>query len=155
MGKEIERKFLVTSNDFKIGAEGVLYRQGYITNLPQKVVRVRIAGNDGFLTIKGGNRGITRTEFEYSIPLEEATLLLDQFCEGKLIEKYRYCIPYKGFIWEVDEFLGDNEGLLMAEIELPEENSRFELPSWIGKEVSDDLRYYNANLLNTPYKSWK
>lgn len=155
MGKEIERKFLVTSNDFKIGAEGVLYRQGYITNLPQKVVRVRIAGNEGFLTIKGGNKGITRTEFEYSIPLEEAKLLLDQFCEGKLIEKYRYRIPYKGFIWEVDEFLGDNEGLLMAEIELPEENSRFELPSWIGKEVSDDLRYYNANLLNTPYKSWK
>lgn len=155
MGKEIERKFLVTSTDFKTGAEGVFYRQGYLTNLPEKVVRVRIAGEEGFLTIKGKNSGITRTEFEYPIPVEEATLLLEQFCEGKSIEKYRYRICYEGFIWEVDEFLGDNEGLLMAEIELPAEETRFALPAWIGEEVSNDLRYYNANLLNTPYKSWK
>jgi len=152
--KEIERKFLVRDLSFKVGVEGVLYRQGYISQTKESVVRVRIAGDEGYLTIKTKTIGITRNEFEYKIPLEDAKQLLDSVCEKPLIEKVRYMVSDQGNTWEVDEFLGDNEGLIIAEIELENEHQEIAKPSWIGDEVSHDPRYYNSNLVKNPFKYW-
>jgi adenylate cyclase len=118
-------------------------------------VRVRIAGEQGFLTIKGKTQGISRLEFEYEIPLADAHTLLTELCEKPLIEKYRYLLDYEGFTWEIDEFLGDNAGLIVAEIELKSENQAFVQPDWLGEEVSHDPRYLNANLIRNPYKNWQ
>ena len=151
MALEIERKFLVIGNEWQLAA-GVKFSQGYLNRDKNRTIRVRIADNRGFLTIKGATNGATRTEFEYEIPIADAENLLD-LCERPIIQKIRYIFHYKGFKWEVDEFEGDNMGLVVAEIELQSEDQLFEQPSWVGKEVTDDPRYYNANLTQHPYKA--
>ena len=153
---EIERKFLVVDDDFKY--EAVTHKrivQGYLNSHPERTVRVRIKGNEGYLTIKGkGNEsGTTRMEWETAIPVGEAEQLL-QFCEKGIIDKVRYEVPSGKHIIEVDVFYGDNAGLVIAEIELKEENEAFEKPAWLGKEVTGDKRYYNSYLSNTPYTLW-
>jgi len=117
-------------------------------------VRVRIAGDEGFLTIKGKTEGMARNEFEYPIPLTEAALLLDQLCLRPLIEKTRYTLEYGGRTWEIDEFNGDNRGLILAEVELDSIDEQVELPPWVGDEVTGDQRYYNASLIQNPYRNW-
>lgn len=155
MGTEIEKKFLVINEDWRDLAEGKQYCQGYLAAEDGKTVRVRIIGDKGFLTIKGRTIGETRLEFEYEIPLEDARELLRELCRKPLIEKTRYKIPFKGFIWEVDEFAGENRGLIFAEIELKYEGEIFSQPHWIGKEVTGDSRYYNANLVDNPFPKWQ
>ncbi|MFN8064175.1 MAG: CYTH domain-containing protein [Vicinamibacterales bacterium] len=154
MAVEIERKFLVVGTEWQSLAEGVLYRQGYLSSAKERVVRVRTAGPDAFLTIKGFTTGVTRLEFEYPIPFDDATAMLDRVCERPLIAKTRYRIPVGGFTWEVDQFHEENEGLVVAEIELPDANTVFERPSWVGEEVSGDARYFNANLIQHPFSRW-
>ncbi len=155
MGKEIERKFLLHLEEWKklIKPAGKHLRQGYISNNPEKTIRIRIAENQAWLTIKGITIGASRLEYEYEIPLNEAAELLDNFCESEL-EKTRYEIDYKGKTWEIDVFSGDNDGLIVAEIELLSEEETFERPIWIEAEVTADKRYYNANLTIHPFKDW-
>jgi len=155
MGLEIERKFLLSGEPWRGLAEGVLYRQGYLCLDPGRTVRVRTIRDKGYLTIKGRSVGLTRMEYEYEIPYEDAQDMLDSVCEKPLIEKKRYQISFAGFLWEVDEFFGANEGLVFAEIELEYEEQPFEKPPWIGKEVSGDRRYYNSHLVQYPFSSWK
>ncbi|WP_008317426.1 CYTH domain-containing protein [Leptolyngbya sp. PCC 6406] len=154
MALEIERKFLVTGTDWRALAPGVLYRQGYIPRGNPATVRVRIAGERGYLTLKGPTQGLTRSEFEYEIPRTDAEVLLDTFCETPFVEKMRYRISFADHVWEVDEFLGQNQGLVLAEIELTDEAEPFERLDWVGLEVSDDPRYRNANLAHHPYATW-
>ena len=154
MGIEIERKFLLIGDDWKKLAQGTIYRQGYLHSSRERTVRVRVAGSRGFLTIKGGGIGISRMEFEYEISVRDAEIMLAELCEKPLIEKKRYRIKYEEFIWEVDEFFGENEGLLVAEIELTSEDQSFIKPPWVGEEVSDDPRYFNAVLSKFPYTTW-
>ncbi len=154
MANEIERKFLVRDERWRSLATGTEYRQGYIPSKDGYSVRVRIADNQGFLTIKGPTVGISRLEFEYPIPVEDAQKMLDQLCERPQIEKTRYKIELDGLIWEVDEFAGDNQGLIVAEVELTDENQTIQLPDWIGEEVSEDLRYFNINLAKHPFSQW-
>lgn len=166
MAKEIEHKFLVTSDEFKKMGNCTYYRQGYIPTVNGMTVRIRIAGDKGYTTFKDHAKGLTRHEFEYQIPVEDAQQLLELMCEKPQIEKRRYVIPAPdgtmadgtkatGLHWEVDVFGGDNEGLIVAEIEVPSEDTSFERPSWIGQEVTGDHRYYNSSLAKNPYKSWK
>ena len=154
MGIEIERKFLVITDDWKLLGSGVFMRQGYICSDPGRIVRVRIEGEHAALTIKGKIDGISRGEWEYPIPLDDALQLLDVLCEKPLIEKNRYRIPFGGFVWEVDEFFGENAGLVVAEIELESEAQSFAKPDWVGREVSFDRRYANANLFKQPFCRW-
>lgn len=153
MGTEIERKFLV-QNDQWPRDEGTLYRQGYLSTVKERTVRVRLAGDQAFLTVKGISRGATRSEFEYSIPVDDALIMLDTLCQRPLIEKRRYKIDANGLTWEVDEFLGENKGLVLAEVELEDEQQTVEKPSWVGPEVTDDPKYFNANLVQCPYRKW-
>jgi adenylate cyclase len=155
MGIEIERKFLLAGNDWRTLGEPVLLRQGYLSSDPARVVRVRIEGERAFLTIKGKSQGATRGEWEYPIPVAEAAELLDTLCPAPLVEKVRRRIPVGAHTWEVDEFLGANAGLVVAEIELASENEAFDKPDWIGPEVTHDARYFNSNLIRHPYSSWK
>jgi adenylate cyclase len=155
MGVEIERKFLVIGDDWREQGQGVFMRQGYICSDPGRIVRVRIEGGHAMLTIKGKTEGISRSEWEYPIPLTEAQELLDGLCEKPLIEKNRRRIEFGGFIWEVDEFFGENAGLVVAEIELESESQEFAKPDWIGAEVSHDRRYANANLFKHPFSRWE
>lgn len=155
MAQEIERKFLVNGTAWRDLAEGVVYRQGYLAVTPERTVRVRIAGKTAFLTIKGKAKGLTRPEFEYEIPVADAQDLLDNLCEKPLIEKTRRKISFRGNVWEVDEFFGENAGLVIAEVELETENQSFEKPEWIAREVTGDKRYYNANLIANPFRNWK
>jgi len=154
MPTEIERKFLVKGDGWRSHGPGTLYCQGYIVAEPGKTVRVRIVGEQGFLTIKGPTQGIARAEFEYSIPGAEARDLLHTLCDRPWIEKTRYRIPHGEFVWEVDEFAGDNAGLIVAEVELQDDQQILDLPEWIGPEVSHDPRYFNANLAKLPYSQW-
>jgi len=154
MGVEIERKFLVRGNHWKTLGQGILLRQGYLSSAPDRIVRVRIEGEAAMLTIKGRNIGATRGEWEYPIPLDDARNFFDSLCEKPVIEKTRYRIPYQGMIWEVDEFLGENAGLVVAEIELQSEQQSFAMPDWVGEEVTHDTRYFNANLLRHPFSKW-
>lgn len=156
MGIEIERKFLVDKEKWRQvnNPVGVPYRQGYLADEDRCVVRVRVTDKKGFITIKGASAGISRKEFEYEIPVSEGIELLDSFALFE-VEKTRYRLYFKGKLWEVDEFLGDNTGLVTAEIELKEENEKFELPGWITHEVSDDARYFNSSLAKNPFKNWK
>lgn len=154
MSTEIERKFLVKSEDWRTLATGKLYRQGYLSTKKGCTVRVRLVGNQGYLTIKGSTQGISRAEYEYPIPAEDAQEMLENLCDRPLIEKNRYKIELAGLIWEVDEFAGENQGLIVAEVELTNENQIIELPDWIGQEVSDDPRYFNANLTQHPFSKW-
>jgi CYTH domain-containing protein len=153
MATEIERKFLVTSDAWRDGQSGVLLQQGYLSRDPDRTVRVRIAGEAAFLTIKGRSKGLTRSEFEYPLPLDEARELL-ALCLPPLIEKRRHEVLYGGHVWEIDEFSGDNAGLIVAELELPAEDTAFEAPPWLGREVSDDPRYFNSNLSQRPFTRW-
>ncbi|MGA7804649.1 CYTH domain-containing protein [Bradyrhizobium sp.] len=155
MAEEIERKFLVDTALWRATAAGTPYRQGYLSSVGERVVRVRIAANRGLLTIKGLATGISRLEFEYPIPLADAAVMLDQLCERPLIEKTRYREVVAGRIWEVDVFHGDNDGLVMAEVELATPADRIELPRWAGAEVSNDPRYFNNNLVAQPYRCWR
>jgi adenylate cyclase len=152
MPLEIERKFLTAGEGWRSGA-GVLICQGYLCSVPSRTVRVRLAGDAGFLTIKGATDGATRAEFEYSIPLEDARSLLT-LCEGPLLEKVRHRVRFGGHWWDVDEFLGENTGLVIAEVELGDEGEHFERPPWLGAEVTDDARYFNSNLARRPYRHW-
>ena len=154
MGTEIERKFLVADDRWRDGAEGIHFRQGYLSTAEERNVRVRIRGDRALLTVKGRGEGLVRLEFEYEIPLADARQLLDELCERPLIEKVRYRVPFGGLTWEVDEFEGDNAGLIVAEVELEDEAQEIELPPWVGEEVSADPRYLNANLVRRPYGSW-
>jgi len=154
MGIEIERKFLVVDDSWKKMGSGALLRQGYLSSDPERIVRVRIEGCSAVLTVKGRTEGATRNEWEYPIPLDDASNMLERLCEQPLIEKYRYRIPQQGLTWEVDEFLGVNAGLVVAEIELESEDQPFDRPEWIGKEVTDDTRYFNASLIRRPYSTW-
>ena len=153
---EIERKFLVNSNAFKTEAfTQNRISQGYLSSVPGRTVRVRIKGNKGFLTIKGvsNESGLSRFEWEKEIPVDEATALL-KLCEQGVIEKTRFEVKRGNHIIEIDEFYGDNEGLIMAEIELQSETETFEKPNWLGAEVTQDFRYYNSYLSQNPYKRW-
>lgn len=155
MAQEIERKFLLNLSLWQQveKPKGEHFRQGYLVTDPQKTIRVRLTDTSGYLTIKGISVGATRLEYEYEIPLTEAKELLDNFAVSEL-SKIRYTINYHNKIWEVDEFLGANEGLLVAEIELQSEDESFDLPAWVTKEVTGEEKYYNANLTTHPYKSW-
>lgn len=155
MAKEIERKFLVTNDEWRQLAKGTLYRQGYLNSIKERTVRIRTIDDKAFLTIKGVTTGITRAEYEYEIPHAECEAMLDNLAEKPIIEKKRYKVKHEGFIWEIDEFLGVNQGLIVAEIELQDENQKFDKPSWIGEEVSSDPRYYNSNLVSNPFTTWK
>jgi len=153
MAKEIERKFLVNGDSWRQLAEGSLYRQGYIAS-QGATVRVRIAGNQGYLTIKGPTVNFSRSEFEYPIPLADAQEMLDTLCDRPLIEKTRYKIEWAGLVWEVDEFAGANQGLIIAEVELTDEAQQIEIPEWIGTEVTGDSRYFNSYLVKHPFSEW-
>lgn len=155
MGIEIERKFLVKNDDYEKNSEGVLYRQGYICNEVMKNVRVRVVGKDkAYITIKGRISDIKRLEYEYEISAADAEEMLDNLCEKPLIEKIRYKIDVGSHTWEVDKFLGDNEGLVIAEIELENQDTKFLKPEWVGEEVTNDSKYLNAKLIKNPYKQW-
>ncbi len=164
MATEIERKFLVQATPHagwrEVAGTGTRIWQGYLNRDKHRTVRVRVAGDKAFLTIKGLTQGATRAEFEYEIPLADATALRD-LCDGPIIDKIRYRIPStphtereSGLVWEIDEFLGENAGLVVAEIELESENQTFFHPAWLGVEVTGDARYYNASLATAPYRSW-
>ena len=155
MGTEIERKFLVKGNGYKKNAKSKTYRQGYFSTSLKHTVRVRTVGKKGFITVKGKKTGITRLEFEYEIPFADAEVMLDSLCEKPLIEKTRYVVNYKGMIWEIDEYFGENAELVVAEVELKSEDQPVSYPPWVGKEVSDDNRYANSNLVRNPYRLWK
>ncbi|MBW1977198.1 MAG: CYTH domain-containing protein [Deltaproteobacteria bacterium] len=152
--KEVEKKFLVKDGSWRREARGSLYRQGYLCALKERVVRVRTFDGRGFLTIKGVTRGITRVEYEYEIPVREANEMLEHLCKKPVVEKKRYRIEYEGHVWEVDEFLSENQGLVLAEVELEREDEEIKFPPWVGEEVSGDPRYYNINLVDNPYKNW-
>lgn len=155
MAIEIERKFLVRNNTWRGQGTCHLYRQGYLSNQKGRTVRVRTTETAGYLTIKGPRKGLSRAEYEYKIPLHEAIEMLDDLCAKPQIEKYRHKIPYDGLMWEVDEFLGENKGLVVAEVEISHEKQEFKKPKWVGKEVSKDNRYSNSNLAKKPYSTWK
>jgi len=154
MGTEIERKFLMKDDSWRSLAKGTKYRQGYLNSTKERVVRVRTIDDKGFLTIKGITTGASRVEYEYEIPDAEATAMLDELCEKPLIEKNRYKIAFGGLTWEVDEFFGENLGLIVAEVELESEDQQFERPGWIGEEVTGDPKYFNSNLIQNPYQKW-
>ena len=154
MAIEIERKFLVKEKPFSIAKRSLKINQGYIINEKSKVIRVREKGDDYFLTIKGNNIGISRLEYDFPISKEDAKELIFHFCKTTLIEKTRHYIEHKGHTWEVDEFHGKNNGLIVAEIELDSEDEKFEIPDWVGEEVTQDDKYYNMNLAIHPFTSW-
>lgn len=156
MLQEIERKFKVKNDAYKAEAVKVVrITQGYLSSVPERTVRIRLKDEEAFITIKGAtnDRGTTRFEWEKSISVSEALQLLS-LCEQGVIDKRRYIVPVGKYTFEVDEFYGDNEGLVMAEIELPDENATFTKPDWLGEEVTGDGRYYNAMLVKKPFKHW-
>lgn len=154
MSRETERKFLVKDFSFKKHLKGILIKQGYLCAEEGVSVRVRTAEDRGYLTIKGKSTGISQDEYEYEIPADDAEEMLKKMCIQPVIEKYRYKLEHKGFVWEIDEFLKDNEGLIVAEIELENEGQEFPLPDFIGREVTYDYRYRNSYLAKHPYKLW-
>jgi adenylate cyclase len=154
VAKEIERKYLVKLDAWVPQGEGIHFKQGYLNSQKERVVRVRIEGTRAKLTIKGITTGVTRSEFEYAVPVEDAALLLDNLCEQPLIDKHRHKEVHFGKTWEIDVFHGLNEGLVVAEIELASEDEAITLPAWVGPEVSSDPRYFNSNLLKNPYNTW-
>ena len=151
--QEIERKFLIKKELWKPNGEGAKIKQGYLSVDPERVVRVRIAGEKSFLTIKGESTGIVRTEIEYNIPLKEAETLMEM-CLNYLVEKTRYIEQVGNLTWEIDVFEGENKGLILAEVELESEHQEIEFPKWIKKEVSSDLRYFNSWLSEHPFTKW-
>ncbi|OBS10898.1 CYTH domain-containing protein [Acidihalobacter prosperus] len=155
MPTEIERKFLVTSDAWRHQASrSIRYRQGYLGPAETSSVRVRVSDSAAYLNIKGATLGVSRLEYEYPIPLDDAHEMLDRLCRKPLIEKTRHIVEHAGHHWEIDVFEGDNEGLIVAEIELASEDESFARPPWLGTEVSDDVRYYNVSLVAHPFKAW-
>lgn len=154
MAIEIEKKFLLNYLPFSLMTDKEYIEQGYIVREKNKSVRVRLYGNKGFITIKSDLKGILRREYEYSVPKEDAKEMLLFICEKPLIQKNRYKVLFNGLEWTIDEFKKENKGLLLAEIELNSSDQKFELPDWIGKEVSHDPKYYNVNLIRNPYSKW-
>ena len=155
MGLEIERKFLLAGEEWRALAENsTYYCQGYLYTDKECTVRVRITSDKAFLTIKGPSAGASRLEFEYPLPLGDAKVLLERLARKPLIEKIRHIVSHGGRIWEVDEFLGDNQGLVLAELELESEDQAFDKPAWVGEEVTADPRYFNASLVKAPYRTW-
>ena len=154
MGQEIERKFLVVGDGWRSAAEGTLIRQGYIPTQDARTVRVRQAGDRAYITLKGPAVGLVRPEFEYPIPLEDAQTILETLCQPPLIEKTRHRLPLGPVVWEIDEFWGDNQGLIVAEVELTDPDQVIERPDWLGTEVTNDLRYQNSNLARHPFTTW-
>ena len=156
MALEIERKFLICSDEWRTQVtHRELLRQGYLSSGSQCSIRARVAGEQAWLNLKARRSGMTRLEFEYPIPVADANEILDELAQGPILEKYRHLIPAGEYVWEVDEFLGANAGLIVAEIELPSENAQFGRPSWLGQEVTEDERYYNFNLAQKPYGEWR
>jgi CYTH domain-containing protein len=153
MAKEIERKFLVLNENWRTGHPGYACRQGYLHTGDRGTVRVRVMDDRAFLTVKGKAVGITRDEFEYEIPCHDAEIMLT-LCEGLIIEKTRFLVPHQGHTWEVDVFHGENQGLVVAELELSNNAETFELPEWVGEDVSHDRRYTNAYLSQHPFSTW-
>jgi adenylate cyclase len=154
MAVEIERKFLVKDDSWRRDAIPARIRQGYLCSSENRVVRARIAGERAFLTIKGAKSGVSRFEYEYEIPVEDAAEMLDRLCERPLIEKIRHSMRVNGREWVVDVFEGDNAGLVLAEVELMDEMQALELPAWVGEEVTEDPRYFNVSLAKHPYRLW-
>ncbi len=155
MALEIEHKFLLANDDWRSLVEhSVYYKQGYLGGNANSSLRVRISDQQAWLNLKSAVIGAQRLEFEYEIPLDDAQTMLDALCSKPLIEKYRHFVPYGGRLWEIDEFQGDNSGLIVAEIELSAVGEEFAKPAWLGQEVTLDLRYYNNNLTQHPYKDW-
>jgi CYTH domain-containing protein len=155
MAREIERKFLVKGYEWRENNSPVHTCQGYLSTGSDCTVRVRVMGDQAFLTVKGKPNGLSRLEYEYEIPVVDAEEILDRLCVQPHIEKNRYQIYYAGIKWEIDEFLKDNEGLIVAEVELESEGQKVELPPWVGEEVSHDPRYSNSNLARNPYRLWR
>ena len=154
MATEIERKYLVVDDSWRAAAVGTVFRQGYLSTVKERTVRVRVAGDRGYLTIKGITVGAIRSEFEYEIPRTDASQMLDELCERPLIEKTRYEIQAGDLTWEIDEFAGANDGLVIAEVELEDEAQGFVPPGWVGAEVTHDPRYFNSNLIAHPFSEW-
>jgi CYTH domain-containing protein len=157
VAREIERKFLVKGNDWHPGVPGVLYRQGYLGTGARAActVRVRVAGEHAWLTIKGRAAGGARDEYEYPVPLADAEEMLSRLCPGGRVEKIRHRLPYAGHVWEVDEFIGENAPLVVAEVELDSIDAEVALPPWVGREVTEDRRYTNAALARRPFSRWR
>lgn len=153
MAQEIERKYLVIGDEWRALGRGKRFRQGYLSTVKERTVRVRMVGDQAWLTVKGLTVGASRLEFEYEIPPEDAAQLLD-LCEQPIIEKTRYVVPMGSLRWEIDDFEGANAGLVVAEVELEHPDQRIERPPWIGEEVTEDPRYYNANLIAYPFSAW-
>ena len=154
MGIEIERKFLVEGDAWRVGASPSRIVQGFLSRDPERIVRVRLRDGEAFLTIKAKGSGLARVEVEVAIPAEEARQLLP-LCLPPLIEKTRHLVTWAGHLWEIDEFYGDNAGLVVAEVELAAEDEIFERPPWLGREVSEDFRYSNAALSERPWRDWR
>ena len=155
MAVEIERKYLVDLEKLGTLENGTRIKQGYLSTNKEAVVRVRVKNDKAYLTIKGSNIGVTRLEFEYEIPLDEANEMLDKLCQKPVIDKTRYLINHENHIWELDIFYGENEGLVVVEVELSSEDETIILPSWVKEEVTTDSRYYNSNLMKHPFKDWQ
>jgi len=154
MAREIERKFLLNGEAWREGASSTLYRQGYLNSAKERTVRIRTVGDKAFLTIKGVTVGATRAEYEYPIPPGDCNEMLDTLAEKPLIEKKRYKVRHGGLTWEIDEFFGENRGLIVAEVELESEDQPFDRPSWLGQEVTGDPRYFNSSLIKHPFSKW-
>lgn len=155
MATEIERKFLVVNDDWRqLATHHKLMKQGYFAGGGKASVRIRISGDTANINIKSATLGVTRKEYEIPLPYDDASEMLEQLCEKPVIEKTRHYVPYGNHIWEVDEFSGDNAGLVVAEVELADTDEHFQRPPWLGEEVSHDTRYYNVCLVKHPYKDW-
>ena len=154
MAQEIERKFLTKSDAWRSNAIGRFYRQGYLSTVKERTVRIRTIRNQGYITVKGIAKGAARAEYEYEIPVKDANEMLDTLCEQPIIEKMRYEIENNELIWLVDEFEGVNKGLILVEVELSDENQKIVLPDWVGAEVTGDPNYFNSNLTRNPYLGW-
>ena len=153
MGTEIERKFLVRGDAWRALGRAAVFRQGYLSTVKERTVRIRVVGDQGWITVKGLTVGATRAEFEYAIPVDDAHEMLE-LCAQPLIEKTRTVVDLGDLQWEIDEFTGPNEGLIVAEVELQRADQEIDLPDWVGDEVTDDPRYYNANLTAHPFSTW-
>ena len=154
MPREFDRKFLVRSDAWKQGEKPIRITEGYLSRTNERVVRVRLAGGKGSIAVKGRAQGPRRKEFEYDIPPAHAAEMLDQICERPLLDKLRHRISVAGITWEIDEFLGENAGLVIAEVQLARNGQPIALPDWVGAEITDDPRYYNNQLVSRPYSTW-
>ena len=154
MAKEIERKFLIDISGVESIGSGSRIKQGYISTTDNTAVRVRVSGVVAYLTLKGENQGATRPEFEYEIPIEDANEIIKELCSGPIIDKTRYLVEYGSHTWEIDVFHGDNDGLIVAEVELESETEEVDLPKWVINEVTGEVKYYNTSLLDNPFNKW-